>query len=53
MPAEQIFEEFAAEYILTDLSHENFIERAGEDPGIVEVYRDNEAILFRVLLQTD
>jgi hypothetical protein len=52
-PGQKIFEEFSAEYILTDLSHQKFIERVGEDPEIVEVYRDNEAILFRVLLQTD
>jgi hypothetical protein len=52
-PGQKIFEEFSAEYILTDLSHKKFIERAGEDPEIVEVFRDNEAILFRVHLETN
>ena len=48
MPAQKIHQEFAAEYILTDLSHKNFIERVGEDPGISEVYRDEEAVIYRI-----
>ena len=52
-PAQQIFGDFAAQFVLTDLKHENFIERAGEDPALVEVFRDGEAILYRVQLPTD
>jgi hypothetical protein len=53
LPAQQIFGDFAAQYVLTDLKHEKFIERAGEDPAMVEVFRDGEAILFKVQLPTD
>jgi len=48
MPSQQIIDEFAAEYILTDLSHEKFIDRVGQDPAIIEVYRDEEAIIYRI-----
>lgn len=48
MPAQQIFEDFAAEYILTDLRHKKFIDRVGEDPAVVEVFRDEEAIIYKV-----
>jgi len=50
LPARLIYQDFAAEYVLTDLSHKKFIERAGDDPGMVEVYRDDEAIIYRVQL---
>jgi len=49
-PAHLIYQEFAAEYVLTDLSHKKFIERAGQDPEMVEIFRDNEAIIFQVQL---
>jgi len=49
-PAHQIYQDFAAEYVLTDLSQKKFIERAGEDPGMVEIFRDDEAIIFQVQL---
>lgn len=46
LPSQQIIDEFAAQYILTDLAHKKFINRVGEDPAIVEVYRDEEAIIY-------
>ncbi len=49
VPSEQIFQRFAAEYVFTDLSHEKFIDRAKEDSGLEELYRDDEAIIYRVL----
>jgi len=49
-PSNLIYEDFAAEYVLTDLSHKKFIERAGEDPGMVEIFSDDEAIIFQVQL---
>ncbi|MGW8225245.1 MAG: hypothetical protein ACWGOY_05905 [Anaerolineales bacterium] len=48
--AEQIYRDFAAEYVLTDLNHRNFIDQAQEAPGLVQVYRDEDAIVFRVQL---
>ena len=53
MPAQQVFEDFASQFILTDLSHKKFIERAGEDPGLVEVFRDKEAIIYQVQLSVN
>jgi len=47
-PSEQIYQRFAAEYVLTDLLHEKFIDQAGEDAGMKVVYRDEEAIIYRV-----
>ena len=41
-------ENFAAEYVFTDLAHERFIDQAGKDPGMIEVFRDEEAIIYRV-----
>lgn len=52
-PAQDIFYDFAAQYILTDLKHKDFINRAGEDAEIVEVYRDKEAIVYQVQLLAD
>lgn len=48
-PSGDILEEFGAQYILTDLLHGGFLERAEEDPGLMEVYRDGDAAIFRVI----
>jgi hypothetical protein len=53
LPAQDIFYDFTAQYILTDLKHKDFIDRAGEDAEIVEVYRDEEAIIYQVKLIAD
>jgi len=46
--SEPIFQQFAAEYVLTDTSHKKFIDRAREDLGLEEIYQDDEAIIFKV-----
>jgi hypothetical protein len=48
-PSEVITTEFGARYILTDLQHKGFLSRAEADPGLVEVYRDREAVVFRAV----
>jgi hypothetical protein len=48
LPSGMISEFFASEYVLSDLAHDNFIDQAGEDPAFVEVYRDEEAIIFQI-----
>jgi len=48
-PSLPIYERFAAEYVLTDLAHDEFIDRATEDLGMEELYRDGEAIIYRVI----
>ncbi len=47
-PSIPIYERFAAEYVITDLSHNGFIDQASEDSGMEELYRDDEAIVYRV-----
>jgi hypothetical protein len=44
-----IYERFAAEYILTDLAHDDFINQAELDQSLKEVYQDEEAIIYRVI----
>jgi hypothetical protein len=48
-PARLIFERFAAEYVLTDLAHDDFIDQAELDQGLKVVYQDEEAIIYRVI----
>jgi len=48
-PSQIIFNTFSAQYIHTDLSHKNFLNVAKKDPGLKEVYRDDQAVLFEVI----
>jgi hypothetical protein len=47
-PSQLIASKFNARYIHTDLNHENFLTAAGKDPGLREVYRDDQAVIFEV-----
>lgn len=47
-PATLIRDRFNADYVFTDLKHENFIEEAEADPHLNEVYRDQYAIIYAV-----
>jgi hypothetical protein len=48
LPSESIEQDFGARFILTDLNHQNFLEKAAEDPGMLEVYRDSQAVVFQI-----
>ncbi len=48
-PSQAILESFSAHYIHTDLNHGNFLRQAANDPGLVEVYRDDQAVIFQVV----
>jgi len=48
-PSQIILERFSAQYVHTDLNHKNFLREAANDPGLVEVYRDGQAVIFEVL----
>lgn len=48
-PSLAIRTHFGARYVHTDLDHEDFLSMAEDDPGLKEVYRDDEAVLFEVL----
>jgi hypothetical protein len=36
---------------MSDLRHEAFLEQAERDPGLVEVYRDQDAVLYHTIKQ--
>lgn len=40
---------FDAAYVFSDLNHDNFLDRAADDQSLQEVYRDNYAVIFKVL----
>jgi hypothetical protein len=48
-PSGIITNSFDAEYIFADNDHGAFIENALDDPNITEVYRDNFAVIFRIV----
>jgi hypothetical protein len=48
-PSFIIADTFGCQYVHTDLSHEDFLEVAYNDPWLKEVYRDKDAVLFEVL----
>ena len=48
-PSQVIAERFSARYIHSDLNHKNFLRLAAEDPGLKEVYRDGQAVIYEVV----
>jgi hypothetical protein len=49
-PSQIIASRFSARYIHSDLNHKNFLRLAAEDPGLKEVYRDGQAVIFEVII---
>lgn len=47
-PSASIAEDFDARFVFTDLKHGEFLDQAALDPGLVEVYRDQDAVIFQV-----
>ena len=48
-PSHIIATRFGSQYIHTDLNHGDFLRVAAKDPGLREVYRDDQAVIFEVL----
>jgi hypothetical protein len=48
-PSQIIATTFDSRYIHTDLHHSDFLQVAAEDPGLREVYRDDQAVIFEVI----
>jgi hypothetical protein len=48
-PSQIIATTFDSGYIHTDLHHGDFLQVAAEDPGLREVYRDDQAVIFEVI----
>lgn len=49
-PSAIIAADFGAQYIHTDYKHGDFLEMADNDLGLKEVYRDEDAVLFEVIV---
>ncbi len=47
-PSGPIRAQFKAEYIFSDTKHDAFLEQAAADPGLSEIYRDDDAVIFAV-----
>jgi hypothetical protein len=50
-PSHLIRTRFDSRYIHTDLKHGDFLRVAAVDPGLKEVYRDDQAVIFEVIAQ--
>ena len=48
-PSHVIATTFDSLYIHTDLNHGDFLQVAAEDPGLKEVYRDDQAVIFEIV----
>jgi len=48
-PSKIIAIRFGSEYVHTDLKHKLFIASIEDDPGLIEVYRDEDSILYQVV----
>jgi len=47
-PSDAIRSRFGGEYVTSDLDHDDFLNRAEDDPSLKEVYRDKYAVIFVV-----
>jgi hypothetical protein len=47
-PSSTIVDRFGAYYVVTDLNHSGFLREAEEDPGLIEVYRDDLTAVFEI-----
>jgi hypothetical protein len=48
-PSKVIFERFGAQYVVSDLRHRDFLEVAGRDVGLLEVYQDDLSVVYQVM----
>lgn len=48
-PSKIILEKFSANYVHTDLNHQDFLQQAEKDKNLIEVYRDQQAVIFQIL----
>ncbi|KAA3657110.1 MAG: hypothetical protein DWQ04_29075 [Chloroflexi bacterium] len=47
-PGDTIRDKFDSDYIFSDVRHDDFLEQADKDPTLVELYRDDDAVIFAV-----
>ena len=47
-PSGAIRSRFGGEVVMSDLNHGDFLDKAADDPGLNEVYRDGYAVIFEI-----
>lgn len=47
-PSQVISERFSARYVFTDTHHQGFLDAAIADPGMQEVFRDADSVIFQI-----
>lgn len=47
-PAGLIREQFGSQYIFSDLKHQRFLEQIEPDPDLIELYRDEYAVIYEI-----
>jgi hypothetical protein len=50
-PSPIILDTFGSHYVHTDLKHAGFMQAAENDPGLEEVYRDAQAVIYEIVVQ--
>jgi hypothetical protein len=50
-PSSIILDTFGSRYVHTDLKHGGFMQAAENDPGLEEVYRDAQAVIYEIIVQ--
>jgi hypothetical protein len=50
-PSAIIAGNFGSDYVLSDMKHKNFLKVAAKDPGLVEVFRSEDSVVFQVVSQ--
>ncbi len=48
-PSDHIYPRFGSRYVISDLKHSRFLRQAEQDPGLKEVFRDQDAVVYQVL----
>ena len=48
-PSQFIANKFQSRYVHSDLKHGKFLSYAEQDPGLREVYRDDQAVVYEVV----
>jgi hypothetical protein len=48
-PSKIIASRFGSQYVHTDLKHKDFMKIAKKDPNLIEVYSDDQAMVFKVI----
>jgi len=46
-----ILENFDTRFVHTDLKHSDFLDVAGSDPDMVEVFRDDQNVIFKIITE--